>query len=926
MFSFARAATAAVFITLSLSNYPLFGQYTVSTFAGSNIPAQASLLTIPLQPQAVALDKNGVLYVADITSLYKVDASGNLTRVAGNGLAGRTTPDGMPAANNPLGYVNALAIDNTGNIYVAIAAQVRKIDAVTGLLTTVAGTGVYGFTGDGAAATAAEFQTILGLAVDSSGNLYISDSYNGRIRKVLASTGVVTTIAGPGTGPLGDNGPATSATLNLPRGLTVDGMGNVFFADSRNGRVRRIDGQTGVITTAASASLGLVQDVKLDASGNLLIVDSSNQRIVKVAASTGVASTVAGGAYGIGGDGGPATSAQFNYPNSLAVDSAGNLYINDQGNERVRLVKASTGIITTIAGNGPAGDDGSATAAQFYQPVALAVDSQGNVFVGDASRIRKISASSGIVTDYAGYTVPGALGDNGPATSAGLTFPTAIAFDPSGNLYVAQYNSVRKVNASTGIITTVAGGTSGYNGDGLPASQTRFSDIQGLAFDRAGNLYIADANNQSIRKVDAISGIVTTVAGVPPSSFTGGGFGGDGGPANVAQLNYPRSVAVDSNGNIFIADSLNYRIRRVDGTTGIITTLTGTGTAGFSGDGGPASMAQIGYPLAIAVDSTGQVFFSDATNRIRKITTGGIISTVAGSGSFGFSGDGGPATSAQISNVSAIAPGPGGLVYFTDTANNRVRLLSGSIVGVVDTPADNSSVAGAVSFTGWAISPARVTSVALYRDPLPGEPAGANGLVFVGPTALVPGARPDIAAAFPGYPNNNYGWGAQVLTNELPNTTGSGVLGNGTYRIHAIATDASGGTLDIGARTITANNSGSKLPFGTIDTPAQGQTISGSAYVNFGWALTPQPNLIPFNGSTITVFIDNQPVGHPSYGFDRIDISTLFPGLQNTHNGVGNFIIDTTKLSNGLHTIAWVVSDNAGNAQGIGSRFFNVQN
>ena len=184
-----------------------------------------------------------------------------------------------------------------------------------------------------------------------------------------------------------------------------------------------------------------------------------------------------------------------------------------------------------------------------------------------------------------------------------------------------------------------------------------------------------------------------------------------------------------------------------------------------------------------------------------------------------------------------------------------------------------------------------------------------------------------MAAAFPGYPQNDYGWGVQILTNELPNSVGPAGLGNGTYKVHAIATNSAGQTTDIGTKMIAADNSHAVLPFGTIDTPGIGTVASGRAYVNFGWALTPNPaNVIPKDGSTITVFIDNKPVGHPVYNNNRSDIASLFPGLQNNNGAIGYYIIDTTTLTNGIHSISWVVSDNLGHAQGMGSRYFFVQN
>ena len=246
-------------------------------------------------------------------------------------------------------------------------------------------------------------------------------------------------------------------------------------------------------------------------------------------------------------------------------------------------------------------------------------------------------------------------------------------------------------------------------------------------------------------------------------------------------------------------------------------------------------------------------------------------------------------------------------------------------IGVIDTPANNTSgVSGAIGVTGWALSSTGVRTVAISREANPGEP-NQNGLVFLLNATLVPHSRPDVAQAYPGYPNNDYGWGAQILTNQLPSNNGNSGLGSGTYNLHAIVTDGAGLTKDLGVKTITVDNAHSLLPFGTIDTPAQGATVSGS-YVNFGWALTPQPYLIPKDGSTITVYIDNQPVGHPVYNNYRVDVATAFPNYQNSPGPVGYYVLDTTKLANGLHTVSWVVTDNGAHSQGIGSRYFTVQN
>ena len=247
-------------------------------------------------------------------------------------------------------------------------------------------------------------------------------------------------------------------------------------------------------------------------------------------------------------------------------------------------------------------------------------------------------------------------------------------------------------------------------------------------------------------------------------------------------------------------------------------------------------------------------------------------------------------------------------------------VVSNVPIGTMDTPAPSATVAGEVAVTGWAVDDSGVASVRIYRSPLAGEPADATGLVFLGTATMIDGARPDIVAAFPTYPGvSRAGWGFMVLSNMLPNG------GNGTFTLHAVATSLAGEAETIGTRVIIAANAASILPFGTIDTPGQGAGVSGPV-VNFGWALTPQPKMIPVDGSTIDVYIDGVMVGHPTYNHFRSDIATLFPGYANSNGAIGAYQFDSTGLSNGLHTISWVVRDNAGAVQGVGSRFFAVTN
>jgi hypothetical protein len=280
-----------------------------------------------------------------------------------------------------------------------------------------------------------------------------------------------------------------------------------------------------------------------------------------------------------------------------------------------------------------------------------------------------------------------------------------------------------------------------------------------------------------------------------------------------------------------------------------------------------------------------------------------------------------------ITAASSLPPGPYAIVAHahstvTGTFNNSFTVnvtLAGPTppFGNVDTPTNNATVVGEMGVTGWALDDAGVTRVDIYRSPVSGE---GTAQVFLGQAVMIQGARPDIQAAFPGLlGNDRAGWGFMVLTNMLPNQ------GTGTFDIHAYATDNAGLVALLGSRRITAANNTSTLPFGTIDTPGQGATVSGIIQ-NFGWALVPQPRIIPTNGSTIDVFIDGVFAGHPTYNQNRPDIATLFPGLQNTNGAGGSFVINTTLLSNGLHTISWVIRDDIGQATGVGSRFFRVQN
>jgi len=616
-----------------------------------------------------------------------------ISTIAGGG--GNTLPVDIPGTSANFGFPargpTNVAADQAGNLFFAYQNAVLRLDATTGILTLAAGNGTAGFSGDNGPATSAQLNNPTGVAVDSAGNFYIADSGNNRIRKV--ANGVIATVAGNGTQDFGgDNGPATNAQLNLPAGVAVDSAGNLYVADWGNNRVRKVS--NGVIATVAgngfkgfvgdngpatSAVLDQPYDIAVDSAGNLYISDPDNQRIRKVA--NGVITTVAGnGMFGFGGDNGPATAAWLYDPGGVAVDSAGNLYIADSRNYRVR--KVSNGVITTVAGIGTyhgvpgfRGDTGPATSAELYTPGAVAVDAAGNLYIADpgTQRIRKVA--NGVITTVAGNGTSTFSGDNGPATSAQLEFLSGVALDSAGALYFAdaQYNDrVRKV--VNGVITTVAGnGVLGLSGDNGPAINAQLGQPEGVAVDSAGNLYIADYLNNRIRKV--ANGVITTVAGIG-TYYGASGFSGDGGPATSAQLNQPEAVAADFAGNLYIADTRNNRIRKV--SNGAITTVAGNGTAGFSGDNGPATSAQLNYPGGVAVDSAGNLYIVDEC-RIRKVANG-VITTVAGNGTPGFSGDGGPATSAQIIPYSVAVDSAGNL-YIADYY--RIRKVTNGVITTI---------------------------------------------------------------------------------------------------------------------------------------------------------------------------------------------------------------------------------------------------
>ena len=584
-----------------------------------------------------------------------------------------------------------MALDSSGNIYIADSSdnRIREVTIASGNISSVAGNGTPGYTGDGAAATSAEINGPNGAALDSSGNIYISDTGNHRIRVVNPGTGSISTLAGNGTqGVTGNGGPATSAALSYPNQIAVDSLGNVYLADSTAQQVRQVQVNTTFPTTAVTSS-SAVQNVFLQttAAETLTSFTAPQSQGSKQEYSIGTITgcTVNGSTSNPSGTictlpitFTPAYPGPRNVP-LTAVTGTGNVGFGLTAIGAGPLAVLIPGIISTVAGNGTAGYTGNgaaATSAKLNSPRRALADNSGNLYIADFANsvIRKVTVGTGLISTIAGNGTPGYSGDGSQATSGQLNNPDGLGIDSAGNIYIADKNSqrIRKVTTATGVLTTVAGnGTSGYSGDGgLAVSAAIKTPSSNIAFDSAGNFYFADSGNNLIREVNLVTGLIGTVAGNGTA-----GYSGDGGAATAAQLNDPIGVALDAYNNIYIADYGNARIRKMSALTGIITTLAGNGTLGYSGDGGAATSAELSLPSSVAVDAAGNVYIADSGNtRIRAVVAGtGIISTIAGNGTKGYTGDNGAATSAELNTPYDISLDSQGNLCIADKGSNVVR-------------------------------------------------------------------------------------------------------------------------------------------------------------------------------------------------------------------------------------------------------------
>jgi trimeric autotransporter adhesin len=677
--SYRRMLLCSIAIAFSLSQ--AHSQLKVTTVAGggveNGVPATSAALT---DPHFATYDKKGNLYISDefAHQVRKVSTSGIITTIAGNGISGYSG-DGGPAKSAMVSFPTGLTIDSDGDIYFSDSGnqRVRKIDKL-GKISTIAGDGTAGFSGDGGPATSAELSEPWGLTFDPTGNLYIGDVNNERVR-IVNTAGIINTFAGNGkAGFSGDGGKAVKAKLNFPYGLMADSSGNLYVADLDNYRVRVVNAKGKINTFAGNGNAacngdgGSAKDAAIGeptglaiSGGSLLIATELCSTIRAVDRTSNIIETIAGSNGGYDGDGHTALSSEFAGPSDVLLDPSDDVVIVDRGNGRVRTVNSNTQIVNTIAG-GYTGDGGKGTASNLNFPYGIGFDSKNNLYIADSTnnRVRELAAS-GTITTLAGTGVTGYTGDGGPGSSATLDYPYAVAADPSGNVFIAdQFGFVLREVSTGGTITTLSQGVC-YGGN------APFCQLLGLATDSSGNIYGADSDLCAIWEITP-AGLVTVVAGVPNQ---GCGYNSDGIPATQALLNSPSGVDLDSAGDIYIADQYNNRVRKVDHATGLISTVAGNGTAGFAGDGGPATSAMLNFPWGAAVDGKGNLYIADTYNsRLRSVNSSGTIETYAGTGSFsGYNGNGLPATKTNFDFLVGVEVNSKGIVYVLDFNQCRAR-------------------------------------------------------------------------------------------------------------------------------------------------------------------------------------------------------------------------------------------------------------
>ncbi len=950
---------------------------------GDGGPVSAATFNNPSQMQ---FDTAGNLYIADYTDnrVRKVTATNGvitgssiITTVAGNGGGGVATISGngglATSATVPLPH--GIAIDSAGNIYIndQVACVVRKVAAATGNIANFAGNGTCGYAGDGGQANAAgvEIGNGVELALDSAGNLYLGDRSNNVVRKVTASTNVISTYAGthgtpctPATAVCGDNGAATSADLTGPAGVFIDSFGNLVIADADGARIRKVTTSTGIITTiagtgvacnasgtasgpcgdgglATSATFSFPIDVSLSPTGNVFFTDqyanrvrylspppifpatqagSTSPSINVLISTTGTANTIinsitvpnspsgtpqfkVGTQSGcvIGGTTGNAPGTLCTIPVTFSpaypgVQTAPLVISTNGGTFQFGLSATGIapqailepGVLGTAAGTGVAGatgNGGAATAATLNAPREITFDYAGNYYIGDLgnNEIREVSAAGNITVVAGGGSTNYYLSPGAAATTAALTQPEQVAFDSAGNMYIPDYGDsvVAKVDAVTKNITVIAGqyGTQGNTGDGGLATAATLTGPAAIAINQAnGNIYIADGNQggNKIREINVSTGIITTYAGTGAICSSPTATCGDGGPATAAQFYRPNGIAIDGNGNIFVSDTLDNRVRRIDVTTGIITTVAGTGAASDTGDGGAATSATLNTPFQIQVDAAGDIFIADKGNNAIRMVSGstGNISTIAGNGMTCTTtpspacGDGGSANVAAFSSPTGVALDAAGDVYVVENGTNRVRKVTSNPAALLYPTEPVGTSAGTMNETLLNIGNATLT----YTTPV--SPNSDALVTTTGPTAATSNAFTQTAATTCGpiYSTTTTGTtlasGAtcNFVVNFTPDTAAGNYTGtlvetdNSLYNTASTQTVtlAGAGTILTPVVTLASNNNpsylGQSVTFTATVTSPNSSAPAPTGSVTFTYTTAAAPStVITITGSPITV-------------------------------------------------------------------------
>ncbi len=693
--------------------------------------------------------------------------------------APRAVVDGIQATSSFINAPHGLVLDSAGNVVFSDTGnhRVRRITPA-GVISTIAGTGAPGNAGDGGAAAAAQMISPWGLALDAAGNLYVADRDANVVRRI-ATDGGITTVAGSGQtgapGTFGNGGKATNAALLTPSALALDKAGVLYITEDLANTIRKVtpDGQINALSTA---SFNGVQGIAVDAAGNIYISVTGDNRIVRISPA-GQTTFLAGGGTGPSlGDGGPATDAILNAPTALVADSAGNIFVCDSGNNRIRKITPA-GLITSAVGSGSIGLNsvgGDSSSVSVYSPAGIAVDAKGTVYWTEAGnhRVRSLNPVNRLVTDLAG-TTPTITGSS--AAALPLLNPSGVAADRSGNFYIADTGNhvVRRVTPGGGAGIVAGTGQPNLNGDFGDALTLNLTYPRVVSVDPEGNLYIADTGNRRIRKVDT-GGIMSTRMGQGTSPPVDGGFVGS------ASIPLPSGVVGESGGafstldqktgivaradatgtvtltpltgvdsllqpgalftttdTVYIADTLNHRIVRIDpfdpATAAYkprASIVAGSGRPGYAGDTGDATRAQLNSPRGILVDGAGRLYIADTANHvIRMVDTNGIITTVAGSGKAGFSGDKAPALGARFALPAGMAFDNSGNILVADQANQRIRQLQSvasqpDVLVTVDPSSRSANRGGSVSFT------VTLTSIAGFNGPVALSASSSPALSF----------------------------------------------------------------------------------------------------------------------------------------------------------------------------------------------------